>query len=52
MYRFAKKYWFNDFAAYRNVAHNAEAKARELKSRLDQAITPADTDSESEAVLK
>src|SRR6267378_1462042 len=43
MYRFAKRYWFNDFAAYRNVAHNAEARARELKSRLDQAATPANT---------
>jgi MoaA/NifB/PqqE/SkfB family radical SAM enzyme len=52
MYRFAKKYWFNDFAAYRNVAHDAEGKARELKSRLDEAVTPADTHRETEAVLK
>ena len=35
MYRLAKKYWFNDFHAYKNVAHDAEAKARELKSKLD-----------------
>ena len=35
MYRLAKKYWFNDFHAYRNVAHDAEAKARELKTKLD-----------------
>ena len=37
MYRLAKKYWFYDFNAYRNVAHGAEAKARELKSKLDGA---------------
>ena len=36
MYRLSKKYWFYDFGAYRNVAHEAEARARELKSRLDQ----------------
>lgn len=35
LYRLAKKYWFYDFGAYRNVAHDAEAKARELKSKLD-----------------
>src|SRR6267378_1091309 len=52
MYRFAKKYWFNDFGAYRNVAQDAEGKARELKLRLDQAATPANTHPESEAVLK
>ncbi|HUR44566.1 MAG TPA: radical SAM protein [Candidatus Saccharimonadales bacterium] len=37
MYRLAKKYWFNDFHAYRDVAHDAEAKARALKTRLDPA---------------
>src|SRR5438093_53977 len=26
MYRLTKKYWFCDFGAYRNVAHDAEAK--------------------------
>src|SRR5712664_801587 len=36
MYRLAKKYWFNDFNAYQNVAHDAEAKARELESTLDR----------------
>src|SRR5437588_6969838 len=35
MYRLSKKYWFYDFGAYRKVAHDAEAKARELKSKLD-----------------
>src|SRR5216684_1512218 len=35
MYRLSKKYWFSDFGAYRKVAHDAEAKARELKRRLD-----------------
>ena len=34
MYRWAKKFWFNDFGAYKNVAHDAEAKARELRGRL------------------
>jgi hypothetical protein len=43
MYRLAKKYWFNDFNAYRNVAHDAEEKARQLKSRLDHASVPVDT---------
>lgn len=34
MYRLAKKYWFSDFNAYRDVAHDAEGKARELSKRL------------------
>jgi hypothetical protein len=34
MYRLAKKYWFYDFKAYQNVAHDAEAKARQLQSSL------------------
>lgn len=42
MYRIAKKYWFSDFGAYRNVAHDAEAKARELRNRLDATrVSPA-----------
>lgn len=41
LYRLSKKFWFYDFNAYRDVAHDAEAKARELKSRLDQpALKP------------
>jgi hypothetical protein len=40
MYRLAKKYWFHDFDAYRNVAHDAEAKARDLAGKL---TTPAKT---------
>ncbi len=35
MYRLAKRYWFNDFNAYRDVGHDAEGKARELKQKLD-----------------
>ncbi len=35
MYRLAKKYWFSDFGAYRNVAHDAEARARRLRQQLD-----------------
>jgi hypothetical protein len=42
MYRLAKKYWFYDFNAYRNVAHDAAGKARALKSKLDQPANPAD----------
>lgn len=34
MYRLAKKYWFSDFNAYRDVAHDAEGKARELRLQL------------------
>jgi MoaA/NifB/PqqE/SkfB family radical SAM enzyme len=34
MYRLSKKFWFYDFAAYQNVAHDAEAKARELQINL------------------
>ena len=34
MYRWSKKYWFNDFDAYANVAHDAEAKARALANQL------------------
>jgi MoaA/NifB/PqqE/SkfB family radical SAM enzyme len=35
MYRLSKKYWFFDFGAYKNVAHDAEAKARDLRNRLN-----------------
>ena len=34
MYRLAKKYWFSDFGAYRNMENNAEAKARVLRREL------------------
>jgi MoaA/NifB/PqqE/SkfB family radical SAM enzyme len=34
MYRLAKKYWFSDFNAYKNVAHDAEGKARALRAEL------------------
>jgi MoaA/NifB/PqqE/SkfB family radical SAM enzyme len=37
MYRLAKKYWFSDFGAYRDVAHDAEAKVRQLRDSLDRA---------------
>ena len=39
MYRFAKKYWFSDFGAYRNVAHDAAGKARSLRAQL--AVQPS-----------
>jgi hypothetical protein len=41
LYRLAKKYWFNDFGAYRRVAHDAEAKARALQASLTQPPSPA-----------
>ena len=34
MYRLSKKYWFSDFGAYRNVAHDAAGKARGLQQQL------------------
>ena len=40
MYRLAKKYWFSDFNAYRDVAHDAEGKARDLRNQLSTR-TPA-----------
>jgi MoaA/NifB/PqqE/SkfB family radical SAM enzyme len=33
-YRLAKRYWFSDFNAYQNVAHDAEGKARHLRAQL------------------
>jgi len=40
LYRLSKKYWFYDFGAYRDVAHDAEGKARDLAK---QVAKPADT---------
>ena len=34
MYRLAKKYWFYDFNAYRDVAHDAAGKATTLSQQL------------------
>ena len=52
MYRLAKKYWFNDFGAYRNVSLDAETKARELKSKLDQAPLAKQNNLPAETILK
>lgn len=43
MYRLSKKYWFNDFNAYRKVPDSAERKARELRQQLSprSASVPA-----------
>src|SRR2546430_4358499 len=50
MYRWAKKYWFNDFGAYRHMAHDTENKTRELRLRLNG--TPAlATSARTEATL-
>ena len=35
MYRLSKKFWFNDFNAYRQVHDSAESKARELRRQLN-----------------
>jgi MoaA/NifB/PqqE/SkfB family radical SAM enzyme len=52
MYRLAKKYWFNDFGAYRAVAHDAEKKTRELKSALDREPFVTHNTPVGETVLK
>src|SRR5439155_12155997 len=52
MYRLSKKYWFYDFGAYRDVAHDAEAKARALKSRLDGEGPPNHNTARGEPVMK
>jgi hypothetical protein len=50
MYRLSKKYWFYDFGAYRNVAHDAEAKARELKAKLDQPVASSKYSRETQLI--
>ena len=45
MYRWAKKYWFNDFNAYASVAHDAESKARDLQTRLTEPKPAAEAKS-------
>jgi MoaA/NifB/PqqE/SkfB family radical SAM enzyme len=35
MYRLAKKYWFSDFGAYRQVSHDSQTKGQTLKRSLD-----------------
>ena len=52
MYRLAKKYWFSDFGAYRNVEHAAAARASVLKTRLDPALAVADNPPRGEPVVK
>jgi MoaA/NifB/PqqE/SkfB family radical SAM enzyme len=52
MYRLSKKYWFSDFGAYKNAAHDARAKALELKTRLDQPAPPANARRTAELVVK
>src|SRR5436309_9328925 len=43
MYRLAKKYWFSDFGAYQRVNHDAEPRARRLKTNLDRQDAAANT---------
>ncbi len=51
MYRVSKKFWFYDFNAYANVSHDAAAKARALKSKLDQPSPKPGNPREVEALL-
>ena len=41
MYRWAKKYWFNDFGAYRKAGFDASGRSNQLKIQLDAAKTGA-----------
>lgn len=41
LYRLAKRHWFSDFGAYRDVAHDAADKARRLQQ--DLAAHPVET---------
>ncbi|MHB1309118.1 MAG: radical SAM protein [Limisphaerales bacterium] len=41
LYRLAKRYWFNEFGAYRHVSHDAAARTRRLREQLDPATRPA-----------
>jgi MoaA/NifB/PqqE/SkfB family radical SAM enzyme len=41
MYRLAKRYWFNDFGAYRTANHDVATAARRLKTNLDPAALVA-----------
>ena len=50
MYRLSKKYWFYDFGAYREVAHDAQTRARELKAQLDAPLPPSNIIRESQLV--
>ncbi|HKS38352.1 MAG TPA: radical SAM protein [Verrucomicrobiae bacterium] len=52
MYRLAKKYWFSDFGAYRQVNHNSAERARILKSSLDPERSAANNTACGEAVAK
>ena len=39
MYRLAKKHWFTDFGAYRDLARESETQAKKLREQLDAAAT-------------
>src|SRR5439155_22055805 len=52
MYRLSKKYWFYDFGAYRDVAHDAKAKACELKAKSCQPAVSAESLTKSQLVAK
>ncbi|MCI0540618.1 MAG: radical SAM protein [Verrucomicrobiales bacterium] len=51
MYRLAKKYWFNDFGAYRSKPSGSEAKAEALKTVLDPREAVANTNRTEHALV-
>jgi hypothetical protein len=42
LYRWTKRFWFNDFGAYRNAAHDVDGRAQELKKALDHCLQAGD----------
>ena len=52
MYRLSKKYWFSDFGAYRETAHDAQARARVLRLQLQPSPAASTGSTPSQPVLK
>ena len=52
MYRLAKKHWFCDFGAYRNAAHETQAKETALKAGLSPVQERGSVSAESEVGTK
>jgi len=52
LYRFSKKYWFYDFGAYRDVAHDAKGKASELAKQVSKPAGATPKSRPAEPALK
>jgi len=52
LYRWAKRFGFNDFGAYRQANHPTDAKCRALKTALDQVVPAKHNWARREPVLK